>query len=117
MAPWFVNDDLDRILKEKFITEFRKGYVTVEGVCLPERFEKFARAIEDFEVRDDDIWVCSFPKTGTPFFVSNSCKCNTNDTTMRSGTTWTQEMIWCIGNDLDFEGAKLLLAERFPFLE
>ncbi|XP_076630425.1 luciferin sulfotransferase [Colletes latitarsis] len=97
MAPQLATDnDLNQILKETFTTEFRKGYITVNGVCLPERFNKFSQAIEDFEVRDDDIWVCSFPKTGT---------------------TWTQEMIWCIANDLDFEGAKVLLPERFPFLE
>ncbi|XP_076677958.1 luciferin sulfotransferase isoform X2 [Andrena cerasifolii] len=88
--------DLAQILEESFTTEFRKGYITVNGVCMPERFQKFARAIEDFEVRDDDTWVCSFPKTGT---------------------TWTQEMIWCIASDLDFEGAKVLLPKRFPFLE
>lgn len=34
-----------------------------------------------------------------------------------TGTTWTQEMVWCIANDLDYEGAKLRLPERFPFLE
>ncbi|KAG8320368.1 hypothetical protein J6590_070654 [Homalodisca vitripennis] len=26
-------------------------------------------------------------------------------------------MVWCIANDLDFEGAKVKLPERFPFLE
>nr|XP_031843272.1 sulfotransferase 4A1-like [Nomia melanderi] len=88
--------DLEQILREKFTSEFRKGYVTVDGVCLPQRYEEFAKAIEDFEVKDDDVWVCSFPKTGT---------------------TWTQEMIWCIANNLDFEAARVLLPERFPFLE
>jgi hypothetical protein len=34
-----------------------------------------------------------------------------------SGTTWTQEMAWIIKQDFDFEGAKVLLPERFPFLE
>lgn len=57
-------DDLDQILKEQFTSEYRKGYVIVNGVCLPEKYNKFARAIEDFEVRDDDIWVCSFCKAG-----------------------------------------------------
>ena len=34
------------------------------------------------------------------------------------GTTWTQELVWLIANDLDFNTAKTrLLAERFPFLE
>ncbi|KAK2575938.1 hypothetical protein KPH14_007300 [Odynerus spinipes] len=98
MAPQIeeTNATLDRILKEKFTSEFRTGYITVDGVCLPERYEHFAEQIENFEVKDDDVWVCTFPKTGT---------------------TWTQEMIWCIANDLDFEGAKKPLPERFPFLE
>jgi hypothetical protein len=35
-----------------------------------------------------------------------------------SGTTWTQEMVWCIANDLDFEAAKkTTLDERVPFFE
>lgn len=33
------------------------------------------------------------------------------------GTTWTQEMVWLIANDLDYEGAKSLLINRFPFIE
>ncbi|XP_026674211.1 sulfotransferase 1 family member D1-like [Ceratina calcarata] len=91
------NEDLDRLLKEKFTNDFRKGYVTVQGVCLPITYKRFEEEIENFEVKDDDVWVCSFPK---------------------SGTTWTQEMIWCIGNNVDLEEAKkTLLIDRFPFLE
>ncbi|XP_033230911.1 luciferin sulfotransferase-like [Belonocnema kinseyi] len=89
-------DDLDRLLQEKCTSELRTGYITVDGVCLPEYFQNFADRVENFEVRDDDIWVCSFPKTGT---------------------TWTQEMVWCLANDLDFERGKVILQERFPFLE
>lgn len=33
------------------------------------------------------------------------------------GTTWTQDMVWLIANDCDFQGAKKLLRERVPFLE
>lgn len=95
MAPQ-IGNNLDQILKDKFTTEFRKEYTTVQGVCLPKKYEDFAQIIENFEIRDDDVWICSFPKTGT---------------------TWTQEMIWCIANDLDFERAKVRLSERFPFLE
>nr|CAD7419302.1 unnamed protein product [Timema cristinae] len=36
---------------------------------------------------------------------------------MSEGTTWTQEMVWCIANDLDFQAAKVPLPERFPFLD
>ena len=36
----------------------------------------------------------------------------------RSGTTWTQELVWLLANNLDYESAKSrLLTERFPFLE
>lgn len=34
-----------------------------------------------------------------------------------SGTTWTQEMVYCIATDLDFEAAKIGLQKRFPYLE
>ncbi len=34
-----------------------------------------------------------------------------------SGTTWTQELVWLIANDCDFEGAKKKLNDRSPFIE
>ena len=48
------------------------------------------------KVRKSDIWVVTFPK---------------------SGTTWTQEMVWQIINKCDFEAGKQLLDIRFPHLE
>lgn len=33
------------------------------------------------------------------------------------GTTVTQELIWLIANDMDYEGAKEPLSTRFPYLE
>ena len=57
-------DDLDRLLQEKYTSEFRTGYITIDAVCLPEYFRQFADKIENFEVRDDDTWVCTFPKAG-----------------------------------------------------
>lgn len=56
--------ELDRLLCEKFTSEFRTGYITIDGICLPEYFQEFAERIKNFEIRNDDIWVCSFPKTG-----------------------------------------------------
>ena len=51
----------------------------------------------DLEVFDDDIWISSFPKCGT---------------------TWTQEMVWNIVNNLDFDAARSKpLDLRVPFLE
>ena len=48
-------------------------------------------------VRKSDIWVVTFPK---------------------SGTTWMQELVWQVVNNCDFDkGKKTTLDERFPCLE
>lgn len=76
-----------------------EGFVQVE----PERFvlftgyKKFSDIIYNFQARSDDVFVCTHP---------------------RSGTTWTQEMVWLICNDLDYETARgEVLNKRFPYLE
>ncbi|KAG8230727.1 hypothetical protein J437_LFUL010829 [Ladona fulva] len=97
------------LLLRDFTSSHRRGYVRVfpeseddipknrKGYVLPKHYCDFERRIREFEVRDDDIVVASYPKTGT---------------------TWTQEMVWCIGNNLDFEKAMAtVLPVRFPFLE
>lgn len=33
------------------------------------------------------------------------------------GSTWAQEMIWLLGNNLDYDGAKQLQVARSPLLE
>ncbi|CAH1980007.1 unnamed protein product [Acanthoscelides obtectus] len=68
--------------------------VVVKGTTLPKSYEldKFY----EFPVRDGDVWICGFPK---------------------SGTTWTQEMVWMIMHNLDFEGAKEDIHIRVPFAE
>ncbi|KAL1140692.1 hypothetical protein AAG570_000622 [Ranatra chinensis] len=64
---------------------------------LPSKYAQEADHFLSFKTRSDDIWICTFP---------------------RSGTTLTQEMIWLIANNFDFERAKSIpLAERFPFFE
>ncbi|XP_055693939.1 luciferin sulfotransferase-like [Lutzomyia longipalpis] len=64
---------------------------------LPALYERFREEVENFEVRPDDVWVVTFPKCGT---------------------TWTQEMVWQICNDLDYaKGRSTYLNARFPFFE
>ncbi|CAH1389884.1 unnamed protein product [Nezara viridula] len=71
--------------------------VKPSGLVMPKEFIKYMERIRNFEVRPDDVWVISYPKCGT---------------------TWTQEMVWLIGNNLDYEASKnKLLLQRFPFLE
>ena len=59
MAP-----DLDRLAHETLTKKAQTNFVTIDGVFLPEDYKKFADAVENFEVFDDDVWVCSFQKSG-----------------------------------------------------
>ncbi|KAJ6633341.1 Luciferin sulfotransferase [Pseudolycoriella hygida] len=64
---------------------------------LPTRFKKYMEQIENFQVRPDDVWSVTFAK---------------------AGSTWSQEMIWLLNNNLNFEKAKKRsLQDRFPYLE
>ncbi|XP_066581898.1 luciferin sulfotransferase [Prorops nasuta] len=67
------------------------------GLCLlPPQYVFYAKRIRDMQIRDDDVWMVSFPRTGSH---------------------WAQEMVWCIGNDFDYENARTLLVVRNPLLE
>jgi len=67
------------------------------GCRVPRCFLNHRQRLLDLEVREDDIWVASFPKCGT---------------------TWTQEMVWLLANNCDTKKARdIVLYERFPFLE
>lgn len=57
-------DDLGDMLLKNFTNCFRSGYVKSRGYVLPEFYKKYGQKVEEFEVRDDDLWVVSFPKTG-----------------------------------------------------
>ncbi len=65
---------------------------------MPKRFEPFAERIWNFEAKPDDIWIVTFPK---------------------SGTTLTQELMWQIahGCNVDSEESKQNIFLRVPFIE
>ena len=70
-----------------------------EKFCIMTRkfVENDLERIKSMEIFEDDIWIVTFPKCGT---------------------TWTQEMIWMLNSNLDYEtSSKVILDERFPFLE
>ena len=67
------------------------------NVTLPDSYEKLKERYKNWQVRPDDVYLLSFPK---------------------SGTTWTQELVWLLQNDCNFEKAKSApLEQRFPFFE
>lgn len=64
---------------------------------MTENYLLYAEKIHNFTVREDDVWIITFPKCGT---------------------TWTQEMVWLIDHDLDFETARATnVLDRSVFLE
>jgi len=66
-------------------------------VMIQKYMNQFADRVKKLKIYGDDVWVVTFPKCGT---------------------TWTQEMVWLINNDLNYEKAfDENLNERFPFLE
>ena len=111
---------------EKFnkdIGSFEEGFVRIlpYDQMLPRCFLKYQKKIKDFEVRSDDVWVCSFPKCGNGFFFTfwlNRYQFFIPITKIDLGTTWTQEMVWCIMNNYDYEkAANTTLDERIPYFE
>ncbi|XP_034479258.1 sulfotransferase 1C4-like [Drosophila innubila] len=75
------------------------GFVQVgpEGYFFPHKYKAQAKHYYNFKARPDDIWISTVP---------------------RSGTTWTQEMIWLLANGLDYDQAQQRpLTDRFPFFE
>lgn len=57
------------LLNQYFLTKFRTGYVKCKNVVLPEYFKNFGVRIREMDIRSDDVWVCSFPKTGKLWFI------------------------------------------------
>lgn len=62
------NKELDHILTKFFTSEFRKGYIHCRGFTMAEHYNSLKEDISNLNVPNDDVWVCSFPKTGTNKF-------------------------------------------------
>ncbi|KAF4533008.1 hypothetical protein B566_EDAN000698 [Ephemera danica] len=93
-----VDSKTDGELKREFKgTEDIFVQVSPKKYILPQAYRQHASSIYEFEIRPDDIWVSTFP---------------------RSGTTLMQEIVWLIANDFDYETAsKTSLNSRFPFID
>jgi len=66
------------------------------GLIMPRDFIGIDERLYNFTLRDDDIWIVTYPKVGT---------------------TWTQEMVWMLVNDVDKEAGALPQMLRSPFME
>ncbi|KAH1009129.1 hypothetical protein HUJ04_001539 [Dendroctonus ponderosae] len=59
------NMRLESVLQKYFTSSFRKGYISVDGVTMPMRFGDLQNDIDNFNMHEEDVWICSFPKTDT----------------------------------------------------
>ncbi|XP_041985138.1 luciferin sulfotransferase [Aricia agestis] len=91
-----ITDEAGELLDKMFGKKDCMVEINPGRVILPADFISIGNAILDAEVYDDDVWMCSYPRTGS---------------------TWCQEMVWLIGHDLDYEGAKSLQQIRCPLIE
>ncbi|XP_069942569.1 luciferin sulfotransferase-like isoform X2 [Cherax quadricarinatus] len=87
--------DMDRL---QDISIYFSGFVKVgpERVIMSSFYTDWYSKYDNFPVYQDDIWVVTYPK---------------------SGTTWTQELVWCLIKDSKSPESKLELMKRFPFFE
>lgn len=69
----------------------------LKPTCMPKCFADRAEEFANFKVRNDDVWIVTYPKCGT---------------------TWTQEMAWVLSNDMNFDKANSLdITKRCLFFE
>ncbi|KAJ8727195.1 hypothetical protein PYW08_015592 [Mythimna loreyi] len=68
-----------------------------KGYVMPRPYIEQAENIYNLSIRPSDVFVASF---------------------QRAGTTWTQELVWLVANDFDYETAlSVPINHRYPFLE
>ncbi|XP_055376533.1 luciferin sulfotransferase [Condylostylus longicornis] len=96
----FSYKNVDQHVAEKLYNFFPVQNCFIEvnpgKVILPRKYIDIGQSILDLPIHSDDVWLISYPRTGS---------------------TWAQEMIWLLGNGLDFEGAKQIQQIRSPLLE
>ncbi|XP_050716686.1 sulfotransferase 1C4-like [Eriocheir sinensis] len=86
--------------QQKDFTAYKNGLVRFSpgGWLLTKKFTKFANSIYNFKWRSSDVVVMTYPKCGT---------------------TWTQEIIWTMRNNTNFDHphANEPIMDRSPFIE
>ncbi|XP_065065263.1 sulfotransferase 1E1-like [Rhopilema esculentum] len=89
---------LKKVYPHTFVKLGQMYVRVVPGNCiLPKAYEKYKDRFKNWDVRSEDVYVFGFPK---------------------NGTTWVQELVWCLQNNCDINKAKAISSlERTPFLE
>ncbi|XP_047505340.1 luciferin sulfotransferase-like [Pieris napi] len=91
--PFAIEDiqEPNKIYDKKLVHVGPKRYL------FPSGYKELGPQYYNFKLRSDDIFIVGLP---------------------RSGTTWSQEMIWLLNNNLDYDRAKAtVLSERIPTID
>jgi hypothetical protein len=54
---------IDAPVDDKFLTEL----TSFDGFVLPTEYKELKKQIENLEVSERDVWICSFPRSGNHF--------------------------------------------------
>ena len=81
-------EDRERIKRDFPVSNINDLIRYGNGLVMPRKFavEKIEERLYNFQLRNDDIWIVTHPKCGT---------------------TWTQELVWMLLNDVDIEKGKV----------
>ena len=93
-----VDAETDALVR-RLVPGLSEGAMTIgrDRYFYPKKPEEPFHKMYNYPVDERDVWVVTMPKCGT---------------------TWTQEMVWLIANDCDFQGAQRnLMPDRWNFLE
>lgn len=92
--------ELEKEVEERIDSMFPKKNCFIQtlpgNVVLPRKYMEIGDKIRNLETYPDDVWLVSYPRTGS---------------------TWAQEMIWLLGNGLDYDGARQMQQVRCPLME
>ncbi|KAL1140700.1 hypothetical protein AAG570_000630 [Ranatra chinensis] len=94
----FLEETVNKDLMDHFRGE-KTGFCQVgpQKWLLPAAYAAHAEKYYSMPIREDDVWIITYP---------------------RSGTTLCQELIWLLNNELDFKtSSEIKLNARFPFYE
>lgn len=103
---------------KKLFTGYDEGLVRSEpgGFVMAPPYGRNAEKIYNIQPRKDDVWLLTFPKCGNCKMVKYQWL--PADTWLKTGTTWTAELLWLLKNNCDLEAAaKKTLGSRTSFIE
>lgn len=91
-----IDEETAKQIRDVFITDDPYVFAKPSNSVWPASLENLSESILNFKVRKDDVWIVCYPRTGS---------------------TWTQELVWLLGNSLDYFEAMDIQQRRFPLLE